>query len=94
MPFGRVVAIGLGALVVFVVTTVIAGEGANARAVPEVAPPTGTLDRGLVRYEARGIDRNRAARAELDHFRWIDRDAGIAEIPIDRAIDVVARSAR
>ena len=30
-------------------------------------------------------------RAESSSYGWIDRDAGIARIPIDRAIDIVAK---
>ena len=30
------------------------------------------------------------ARARLDALEWVDRDAGIARIPIDRAMDIIA----
>ncbi len=37
------------------------------------------------------LRRYRAAeRAKLTGYAWLDRDAGIARIPIDRAIDIVA----
>lgn len=29
-------------------------------------------------------------RAELNDYAWVNRDAGVVEIPIDRAIEVVA----
>ena len=32
-----------------------------------------------------------AERAELESYAWIDRDRGIVRIPIDRAIDLLAR---
>jgi hypothetical protein len=30
--------------------------------------------------------------AQLDGYAWVDRDAGIARIPVDRAMDILARS--
>ena len=30
-------------------------------------------------------------RRELESWGWVDRKAGIAKIPIDRAIDIVAK---
>lgn len=34
-----------------------------------------------------------AVRAHLDTYDWVDRDAGIVRIPINRAIDVLATDA-
>jgi hypothetical protein len=36
-----------------------------------------------------GPDWSRAERATLDHYAWVDRDAGVVQIPIDRAMDVL-----
>jgi hypothetical protein len=36
----------------------------------------------------RGLDMQRAQREELTRYRWIDRDAGLVAIPIDRAMDL------
>jgi hypothetical protein len=36
-----------------------------------------------------GIDLRDRQRRELESWGWVDRDAGIAKIPIDRAIDLV-----
>jgi hypothetical protein len=42
-----------------------------------------------------GPDWSRAQRETLNHYAWVDRDAGIVQIPIDRAMDVlVDRSAQ
>ncbi len=30
--------------------------------------------------------------AQLDGYAWVDRDAGIARIPVGRAMDILARS--
>ncbi len=50
--------------------------------------PRGTVERTLVAAKARGWDDVRAQRAELERFGWADRDAGVAQVPIDRAMDL------
>ena len=34
----------------------------------------------------------RREQAQLNGYAWVDRDKGVARIPIDRAIDLLARS--
>jgi hypothetical protein len=41
-----------------------------------------------------GIDLRGRQKADLNRYRWIQRDAGIAAMPIDRAIDRVVEEAR
>jgi hypothetical protein len=43
---------------------------------------------------ADGLDLRQRQRDELSHYRWVDRDAGLAAIPIERAIDLVATEPR
>ena len=38
-----------------------------------------------------GLDLREKQRQELDRWGWVDREAGVARIPIDRAMDIVAR---
>jgi hypothetical protein len=38
-----------------------------------------------------GLDLRERQRRELDAWGWVDREAGIARIPIERAMDIVAR---
>jgi hypothetical protein len=38
----------------------------------------------------RGIDLRRAQLRELERWGWADRDAGLARIPIEQAMDIVA----
>jgi hypothetical protein len=38
-----------------------------------------------------GIDLRDGQRRDLESWGWVDRRAGIAKIPIDRAMDIVAR---
>jgi hypothetical protein len=40
-----------------------------------------------------GLDLEGVQRQRLDRWGWADRDAGLATIPIDRAIDHVVREA-
>lgn len=61
---------------------------------PPVAPRTiGTLEQTLILDTKRGIDLRNEQTASLQKWRWIDRDAGLAQIPIDVAIDLMAREA-
>ncbi len=41
-----------------------------------------------------GLELRRRQREELSRYRWVDRDAGLVAIPIERAMDVVAGEAR
>jgi hypothetical protein len=57
------------------------------------APPTiSTVEQTLVLHTERGIDLRREQTAALQRLEWVDRDAGIARIPIDTAIDIFAAS--
>jgi hypothetical protein len=42
----------------------------------------------------RGEELAARQRRELDVWGWVDKDAGTARIPIDRAMDIVAREPR
>lgn len=53
------------------------------------APPTiGMLEQTLVIDTQRGLDLRKQQEASLHRWGWVDRDAGVAHIPIDRAIDL------
>lgn len=58
------------------------------------APTTiGTVEQTLVLEGRRGTKLRAEQRASLDRWGWVDRDAGVARIPIDRAMDLVAADA-
>jgi hypothetical protein len=40
---------------------------------------------------ASGLELRSRQRAELSRYRWVDRDAGLAAIPIERAMDLVVQ---
>ncbi len=41
--------------------------------------------------EGEGQELRAAQRAELSRYRWLDRDAGVAAIPIERAMEIYER---
>jgi hypothetical protein len=43
---------------------------------------------------ADGLDLRQRQREELSRYRWVDRDAGLVAIPIERAMDLVAKERR
>jgi hypothetical protein len=43
---------------------------------------------------AGGLELRRAQREQLSRYRWVDRDGGVAAIPIERAMDIVERESR
>jgi hypothetical protein len=54
---------------------------------PAPAPP-GTVEQTLVNNTRRGLDLVATQRRALESYGWVDREHGIARIPIDRAIDL------
>jgi hypothetical protein len=103
VPGRKLAAIGIAGVAIMLASIFVAWLLMRARSSePEqqasAAPPPaalGTVERGLFDETSRGLDERAAHRRELDGLGWVDRDAGIAHIPIDRAIDmVVARDAR
>jgi len=96
------VATAVASIVAFGVAVAMSGWllGAERRpvttraAAPSAAPTTiGTVEQGLILGPPRGLDLDRDQRATLDRWAWVDRDAGIARIPIERAMDLVAADA-
>ena len=64
--------------------------GAAAPA-PSVAPRTiASIEQTQILTTAAGQDLRARQRRELEGFRWVDRDAGVAAIPIERAMAIVA----
>jgi len=87
---GASIAITLVSL--FVARAMLGGgskTGANESA---GAPQTiGTVEQTLVNASRRGLDLRAEQQKQLQRYGWVDRDAGIATIPIDRAMDLVVR---
>jgi hypothetical protein len=85
--------IGLASLVVMgaslaVVVWLLGGVPHHEHPAP-VPSTVGTLEQTLILAEGRGIHERASGRERLDAFEWVDRDAGVARIPIERAMDLV-----
>jgi hypothetical protein len=50
----------------------------------------GLVEQTLILTTRRGLDQQTKQRESLQTFGWVDRPHGIAKIPIDRAMDLVA----
>ncbi len=98
----KVIVIAVASIVTFGVAVAVSGgilgadrrPGSTSAPAPSVAPMTlGTVEQGLLVGPARGLDVARDQRAMLDRWSWVDRDAGIATIPVERAMDLIAADA-
>ena len=54
----------------------------------------GTPERSLIERSERGLALQAEQRSKLDQYGWVDRDAGVARIPIERAIDLRVEQSR
>jgi hypothetical protein len=103
VPALPVVSVGIAALVVFflaslVTITYLRGREAE-RPFPPVPPEIGQSKIGLVEQQLfESADRGERDRAErlkrLGSFAWVDRRRGIVRIPIDLAMELTARGVR
>ncbi len=98
---GRAIAVGIAGVIITVLALFIAhwlAPEATARPhlsrVPLAPREIGILEQPLFDLSARGNDVRREQQRTLGSYGWIDRDAGIARIPIDRAIDLYLEKAR
>ena len=92
-----VASIAIGASgVLFAGLVLVTTTGAlRPRAGPRSGAPTpGGVEQTPLRDTQVGIDVHDRQRAELEVYRWMDRDGGIAAIPIDRAIDLFVERSR
>jgi hypothetical protein len=90
----------IGALGVFFAGVILVASVGTLQ--PSAAGPQGPrpAPRTLSRIEQTpiwqskvGLDLREAQRRELESWGWVDRSAGVATIPIDRAMDIVAKEA-
>lgn len=98
IPKRQILLVTLGSVVVLVGSLVVVDVmlRADSRgrdvgpAFPAVAPTAiGKVDRTLLSVTEHGITERNSERERLSRYRWVDRDAGIAGIPIDRAMDLL-----
>jgi hypothetical protein len=94
-------AIGVGVVAVFFAALVLETNtgGIRARAANGAAPRAAgstisRIEQTPILGPAAGIDLRREQRGQLSRYRWVDRDAGFAAIPIERAMDLVVERSR
>lgn len=100
---GTVVKIGVGALLIFFLGSLAAVTYLRARQAehgPQAIPPQiGQSKIGLVEQQqfdlvARGQQARARQLARLGAYGWVDRQAGVAHIPIEEAMKLVAQGVR
>jgi hypothetical protein len=101
VPLRRLVGIGTAGLVVFGAGTLWAvsvQRGAVGSVRSDTAPRpehAGDQEVGMVFQQPFdkpiAAARNEAARRRLESTGWVDRDGGVAHVPIDQAMDLVVR---
>jgi hypothetical protein len=52
------------------------------------------IEQTLIDHSERGLSLQRRQRARLESYGWVDRDAGVAHVPIERAIDLCVERGR
>lgn len=97
LPRRTLLAIAAVAVLVFAVAVAAAAglaatdDGPSRHATTRGAPDRiGFVEQTLVLDANRGRAMRDAQERELARYRWIDRDAGVVAIPVERAIDLVA----
>jgi len=98
IPFGKVAAVGLTAIVLFSAAVVweqhlLAQETRAALPQGEAPAPRvgqdeiGIVDQQMFELEGRAARLRRDQLQRRDSYGWVDRDAGTVHIPIQRAMD-------
>lgn len=91
----KVMAVTIVGIVTMLGALVVAWEllehwGTPTREISRTAPRTiGTLEQTLIVDTKRGLDLKSQQEASLHRWGWVDRDAGIVRIPIERAMDLI-----
>jgi hypothetical protein len=106
IPSGRIVAVGVASLVVFLVGSIAAGIGMGMvrRNVnpdgPALDPAEagkgkiGIVEQRLFENSNMGVVWRERQRQRLSSYGWVDKEKGIAHIPIDRAMERVEKGER
>ena len=102
VPHRKLLVIGVSAIVITCVSLVVSGGILNAR-IGHVRPralsegehpmpaPTAIsrIEQTQIDVARTGLDLRERQRAALENYAIVDRDAGIAAIPIERAFDIL-----
>jgi len=100
---GRIVLVGVASLLLFIgsglAVTAYVQLQRKASPLPPFGPEVGRSKIGMVEQQLFDVAKrgatDRAARLErLGSYGWVDRGAGVAHIPIDRAMELVEKGVR
>ena len=106
IPSGKIVLVGVAALVIFFLGSLAAGLGmrmVQREANPDGPAPVpsqagqakiGIVEQRLFANSNQGVAWREQARRQLESTGWVDRQKGIAHIPIERAMELVEKGAR
>jgi hypothetical protein len=86
-----VIAVSVGGIGVFFAGVLLAATThANAPPAFRAEPPRNVAQTPIFTSRS-GLDRTAAQRRELERWGWVDRQRGIAKIPIGEAIDILVQ---
>ena len=100
---GKVVAVGVGSLVVFFLASFVTLSWLHAKEderpllpnPPELgSSKIGLLEQQLFESATRGVRDREARKKALESYGWVDRKAGVVHIPIERAMELTAKGVR
>jgi hypothetical protein len=98
-----ILAVGLGSLLLFLLAGAAAvaylrvrqaEHGPVARPAEAGKSKIGMVEQDLLDLAVRGVRENARKRERLGSYGWVDRNAGVVHLPIDRAMDLVAQGVR
>lgn len=91
---GAIWSVAVGLIVVGAALVVIAWWLVVAPPAAAPAPAASPLEHELFDRATEAAAVRAAGEARLERFEWVDREAGVARIPIDRAIDAIVADPR
>jgi hypothetical protein len=106
IPSGRIVWVGVVAMIVFVAGSLAAAwqmqatrrathpEGPVALPAAAGQPKIGIVEQRLFEHANQGVAWREQARRRLESYGWVDQAKGVAHIPIDQAMDLVEKGER
>ncbi len=84
----------LGVLVAWWMLSDSSASQLSRRTASSATFATGTLEQTPIETSERGLTLRAKQKQQLTGYGWVDRDAGVARIPIERAIDLRAEGLR
>jgi hypothetical protein len=103
IPSGPIVAVGIGALVIFFIGSFVTLSYLRVKEgdrpplpVPQELGQSkiGLVEQQLFESASRGRKDLEARRERLGSYGWVDRKAGVVHLPIERAMELSAQGAR